>query len=143
MADWWNANQTLLWWVLSTSAVMFVGGLILMPILLVRMGSDHFLRRRPPGESWRGRHPVFRLLFLGAKNTVGLILLLAGLAMLVLPGEGLSTILVDISLLNLPGKRRRELRIVRQPAVRHVINWIRSKAGRPALELPVSTRSGG
>lgn len=143
MADWWNTNQTLLWWVLSTSAVMFVGGLILMPILLVRMGSDHFLRRRPPGESWRGRHPVFRLLFLAAKNTVGLILLLAGLAMLVLPGQGLITILVGISLLNFPGKRRLELRIVRQPAVLRAINWIRAKAGRPALELPESTRSGG
>ena len=61
-----------------------------------------------------------------------------GLAMLVLPGQGVITILVGITLLNFPGKRRLELRIVRQRPVLLAINWIRARANRPPLVLPSS-----
>jgi Putative transmembrane protein (PGPGW) len=134
--NWLQANQVILWWVFSVSAAMFLGGLVGMPILLVRMRSDYFVEPRPGEESWGGRHPVARWTIFVVKNFIGLGLLLAGLAMLVLPGQGVITILVAISLLNFPGKRRLELRIVRQPPVLHAINWIRARAGRPLLILP-------
>ena len=63
--------------------------------------------------------------------------MLAGIAMLALPGQGILTILVGITLLNFPGKRRLELRIVRQRRVLRAINWMRAKAKRPPLVLPV------
>jgi hypothetical protein len=136
MLDWIRANQVLTGGLFALSALMFVGGLILMPLVVARIRPDYFLHDRPPEGSWRRRHPVIRLSVLIVKNGLGLVLLLAGLAMLVLPGQGVLTILVGISLLNFPGKRRLELKIVRQAPVLRAINWMRARAGRPPLRLP-------
>ncbi len=140
--DWIQSHTTLIgWWVLALSTVMFVGGLVLMPVLIIRMSADYFLHPEPPTESWRSRHPALRISTRVIKNVLGVVLLLAGLAMLVLPGQGIITILVAISLLNFPGKRSLELRIVRRGPVLLAINWIRTRARRPPLVLPHSGRS--
>jgi hypothetical protein len=123
-------------WLFAASAVLFVGGLVAMPLLVARMRPDYFVRRRPGAESWGGRHPAVRFTLHAVKNLTGLVLLAAGIAMLVLPGQGIITIVAGLSLLDLPGKRRLELWIVRQRPVLHAINWIREKAHRPPLELP-------
>jgi hypothetical protein len=136
MLDWIGSHETLTWWLFVASAVMFLGGVVLMPILIARMPPDHFVRKGPPAESFRARHPVFRLAILVSRNVLGVMLLLAGFAMLVLPGQGIITILVAISLLSFPGKRRLELRIVRQGPVLQAINWMRARANRPPLVLP-------
>ena len=70
------------------------------------------------------------------KNTLGAVLVLGGLAMLVLPGQGVLSILIGTSLLSLPGKRRLERWIVRSRAVMRGLNWIRRRAGQPPLEPP-------
>ncbi|MBL8850214.1 MAG: hypothetical protein JNG89_11045 [Planctomycetaceae bacterium] len=83
-------------------------------------------------------HPVVRLMFLILKNGLGVVLVLVGLV-LSLPfvfGQGVLTILIGVSLLDLPGKRRLELAIIRREAVHKSINWIRKKAGRPPLTMP-------
>ena len=143
MLEFIRSNQALSGWIVAISLLMFVGGLIVMPILVARMRSDYFLGRKPPPESWSGRHRVTRFVLKGLKNLVGLILLLLGIAMLVLPGQGIITILVGISLLNFPGKRRLELRLIRQPPVLQAINWIRSKAGKLPLRLPPRDENDG
>ena len=71
-----------------------------------------------------------------AKNVLGVVLLLAGILMMVLPGQGIITILVALSLLDFPGRRQLETRLVRQPKVRQAINWIRARAGRPPIQPP-------
>ncbi len=70
----------------------FVGSLIAIPWILVRLPQDYFCERHP--RTWlKDHHPVLRFIALALKNFVGWILLLGGIAMLVLPGQGLLTIL--------------------------------------------------
>ena len=57
--------------------------------------------------------------------------------MLVLPGQGLLTIFVALVLLDFPGKLRLERWLIRKPAVRRPIDWIRAKAGREPIRPPV------
>jgi len=135
MIDWLETNATLL---IGFSAVTFVVGLILMPILLIRMSEDYFVRRGLPEDSWRGRHPLVRWIMLILKNLFGILLLVAGAVMALpgLPGQGILTMLVGIGMTNIPGKRRLELYIIRRPVVLRSVNWIRSRAGRPPLRLP-------
>ena len=135
LADWFFSHQVT-GWLAFASVLMFFGSLIVMPLLVARMRSDYFVSREPSPESWSGQHAGVRLFILIVKNLAGVILLLAGIAMLVLPGQGVITILVSITLLNFPGKRRLELRIVRQRRVRQLIQWIRAKARRPPLVIP-------
>jgi hypothetical protein len=68
-----------------------------------------------------------------AKNVLGLSLVLAGIAMLVLPGQGLLAILVGAMLMDFPGKRPAELVLIRMKRVRTVLNWVRRRAGRDSL----------
>ena len=69
-----------------------------------------------------------------AKNGLGVVLLAAGIAMLVLPGQGLLTLVVALILLDFPGKRRLQRRIVYAPRVLAALNALRRRAGREPLE---------
>ena len=53
------------------------------------------------------------------------------------PGKFI-TMLIGLMLMNFPGKHALERRIVQQPVVLRMINWMRQRAGRPRLELPVA-----
>ncbi|MCZ6750119.1 MAG: hypothetical protein O7D96_12545 [SAR324 cluster bacterium] len=79
---------------------------------------------------------MLRLCALAGKNLLAVVLVVAGVAMLFLPGQGILTILVGLGLLSVPGKRKLELWIVRRPAVLRAIQWIRARSNRPALQLP-------
>ena len=136
MFDWFSDHDALLTWMFVLSVVMFVGTLIVLPILIVRMSPDYFLHRKPPPDSWRGSHPFVRWTVLIIKNVVGAALLIAGLVMLLTPGQGILSILVGLSMMNVPGKRRLELRLVQSKPVLHAINWIRAKSHRPPLQVP-------
>lgn len=136
MLDWIDSHPALSAWLFVLSAAMFIGGLVLMPVLIARMRPDHFVNPGPPAGSWRGRHRVLTVTIVAIKNLLGLVLLLAGLAMLVLPGQGIITILVAVSLLDFPGKRRLELYIISHRPVRQAVRWIRARANRPPLILP-------
>ena len=60
-------------------------------------------------------------------------MLLAGIAMLVLPGQGVLTMLIGISLIDFPGKHTLEARMISQPLVLQTINKVREKFGRSPL----------
>src|SRR5215467_13426453 len=80
------------------SVIGFIGSLIAIPLILVRLPADYFDTRTP--RHWmKDHHPVLRLFGLVIKNVVGVVFLLAGFAMLFLPGQGLLTMLIGISLI--------------------------------------------
>jgi hypothetical protein len=136
LLDWVVAHEAALGWLSIVSAAMFCGSLLAVPWLVARIPTDYFLRPHRYADRWQPRHPVLRIVFLVTKNLIGVVLVLAGVAMLVLPGQGILTIVVGLLFLDFPGKRALELRSVRQRHVLAAINWIRAKAGRPPLELP-------
>jgi uncharacterized membrane protein len=124
------------WWLGLLSIITFIGTLILIPILVARIPADYFSREQHHPDP--GRHPLLRVLSLGVKNLIGVVFILSGIAMLVLPGQGIITILIGVILMDFPGKRALEQRLVRQPQVFNAINWMRSKTNRPPLNLPES-----
>ncbi len=114
------------------SIVFFVGSLIAIPFILVRLPTDFFDIRVP--RPWmENHHPILRALGHLVKNLVGAIFLFAGFLMLFLPGQGILTMLIGISMLDFPGKRKVEAKLIGQPAVLHAINGMREKFGKPPL----------
>lgn len=109
------------------SVFLIVGSLVALPRLVASLPADYFTREDsgliadPRREAW---------LKLG-KNLLGIVLLIAGIAMLVLPGQGALTLLVAVALLDFPGKRQVERRIARTPRVLAALNSMRRKRGRP------------
>jgi hypothetical protein len=116
--------------------VTFVGTLIALPIFVARIPADYFRRDRRYARHHGAQSAVLRVLGWLLKNLLGVVLILAGVAMLVLPGQGILTILIGIMLMNFPGKHALEQRIVQQPSVLRAINWMRARAHQPALEAP-------
>ena len=114
--------------------ICFIGSLIAIPLILVRLPADYFDTRTP--RHWmKNHHPVLRLLGLVIKNVVGVVFVLAGFAMLFLPGQGLLTMLIGVSLVDFPKKRVLEAKMVGQPTLLGVINAMRKKFGKPPLTL--------
>jgi len=74
--------------------------------------------------------------YLAVKNLVGVLLVLAGLVMLVLPGQGLLTLAIGLGLMNFPGKRNLIRRLIGRPRVLRTINRWRARAHKAPLEPP-------
>jgi len=134
MTDWITINETTVWWLVVFSAVSFIGTLMVVPVLIVRIPADYFAeKRRHRWEPWAHEHPLIRWSLLIAKNVLGYMLIIFGIAMLVLPGQGILTILIGIMFINFPGKYRLERWVVMRPPVLKAINKLRQRAGHAPL----------
>jgi hypothetical protein len=141
MPDWLRAYATMFWWLGALSVATFVGSLLAIPVLVARIPADYFSRDHPKPALGHDGHLVLRLFGRILKNLLGMVFILAGLAMLLLPGQGIITILIGVTLLDFPGRRTLERRIVQQPAILSSINWIRAKAQQPPLDLTIPDAS--
>lgn len=122
-------------WLLLLVGLPFVGTLLLVPWLVIQLPADYFHASYRPALLWGVAHPVLRLLLHLGKNLLGFVVLLIGIAMLVLPGQGVLTIITGLLLMNFPGKYRFERWLVHQKLVLAGVNWLRKRAGREALLL--------
>lgn len=135
MVEWIQHNEPLLWSLAGVSVITFVGVVIAVPWLIIQVPTDYFAHAKRHRPLWAEQHPVVRAMLLFAKNLLGGLFILVGIAMLVLPGQGVLTILVGIMLLDFPGKYRFERRIVAWPPLLRTINRLRRRAGREPLVL--------
>ena len=123
------------------SIVFFVGTLIAIPFILVRLPADYFDIRVP--RPWmEDHHPVLRVAGHVVKNAIGAVFLFAGFLMLFLPGQGVLTMLIGISMLDFPGKRKVEAKLIGQPTILNVINGMREKFGKPPLVVAPDPSTG-
>ena len=115
-------------------ALLFIS-IAVIPWLVIKIPQEYFLEKFRVRASKQSGHPLIAQLFTGLKNLVGLILVVLGILMLVLPGQGILTILIGLFLMNFPGKYRLERKIVSTPRVLKSLNWIRAKANKPPLMI--------
>jgi hypothetical protein len=139
MLEWIANNKTLLLALAVVSVFTLALSAILIPVMVVRIPRDYFLRDRAHHLPWSDRHPIVRAALIAGKNFVGLVLVVIGAAMLVLPGQGILTILAGVMLLDFPGRHRLVCWIVTRHAVLNSLNWVRRRAGRPELIVDTPT----
>jgi hypothetical protein len=130
-----QTHETAIMWMVGMSITTFIATLIVVPWAIVRIPPDYFAHERRLKKQWSGRHPIVRWALLIGKNLLGLVLMAAGFVMLVLPGQGMLTILFGVILVDLPGKYRLERWIVARPPVFRSINWLRQRAGKSPLVI--------
>ena len=118
----------------AASVIGFIGSLVAIPWILIRLPSDYFDMRVP--RHWmKDHHPVLRMSGLIIKNIIGIVFLIAGFLMLFLPGQGLLTMLIGISFVDFPNKRKLEVRIIAQSILLNAINVMRHKFNKLPLTL--------
>lgn len=134
--EWLGGHTTLLAGLGVVSVLMFLGTLIAIPILVARIPADYFVGRSRHRSELRRMHPARYVLVLILKNLLGVLLIVAGIAMLVLPGQGILTILMGVFLTDFPGKFRFERWLISRPGVYEAVNWMRRKVGEGPILRP-------
>lgn len=119
-----------------TFVITFTLSLAIVGGLLIRLPATYFLDRHQR-ERWIDQHPVVRWSGIALKNVLGVGLIALGcvLSLPLIPGQGLLTILLGLMLLDFPGKRKLERRIVGMPRVLNRVNRLRARFGKPPLVL--------
>lgn len=118
------------------SVVTFVLSLAVVMFVLVKLPPNYF-HSSHDREFLVHRHPILRAVGIFVKNLLGLVLVGAGVVMSLpgVPGQGVLTILLGIMLLDFPGKRALETRIVSRPRVYSAVNALRARFDKPPLLL--------
>jgi hypothetical protein len=143
MIDWLQQNLNLLnlgWRGVAIGVVIFLitfsGSLALVSFLLVKLPPTYF-QKEHSRDFWVDRHPAMRWSGIIVKNVVGAVFVMLGVVMSLpgVPGQGILTILLGVMLLDFPGKRHLEYKLVSQPRVFRAVNHLRAKFDKPPLLL--------
>jgi hypothetical protein len=108
--------------------------LVIVGIVMVKIPENYFSSHYQydflPNSSW-----ITRWGAVIAKNVAGLILIIAGIVMLVGPGQGILTILIGLILMDIPGKRPLEAKLIKRPVILAAVNNFRAKYNKPPLVM--------
>ena len=114
--------------------ISLVLSLVIVGIVMVKIPenyfSSHYEHDFMPNSSWMTRWGAVI-----GKNVAGLILVIWGVVMLVGPGQGILTILIGLILMDIPGKRPLEARLIKRPVILAAVNNFRAKYNKPPLVM--------
>ena len=135
--SWSSMNSDLLFLLGSLSIFILIVSVFMMVIIISFLPEDYFKskNRNLISSVQNSRYPLLKLLVLITKNFFGILLLLSGILMLVLPGQGILTIITGLVFMDYPGKYKFERKLLKQKGVINSINWIRSRLSKPSLKI--------
>lgn len=134
--QWLTEHQDLIQQIGNISLVVLAITVVALPVIVMKLPEDYFINETREPASQTRKHPLLWAVISFAKNVLGVLLILVGIAMLVLPGQGTVTILIGLAISNFPGKFKLERKIASQPAVGATLNKIRDLTGTPPLLMP-------
>lgn len=111
-----------------SSLVVLVLSALSIGYFIRKIPHDYFLDDKRGVSQIKNKNPVIWIIALVLKNVIGYCLILGGILMLVLPGQGLLTILVGLMISDYPGKFKIEKRIIKTKLILKTINWYRAKS---------------
>jgi len=116
--------------------VTFSISLAIVSVIMVKIPADYF-KEDQPRELFADKPAAVRYLLIIGKNLLGVVLVVLGILLSLpgVPGQGILTILLGVMLLDFPGRRRLERKLVSRPQVLNTINKLRHKFDKPELEL--------
>tara|TARA_X000001036_G_scaffold309888_1_gene288627 strand:- start:13862 stop:14287 length:426 start_codon:yes stop_codon:yes gene_type:complete len=117
----------------TVSFVIFVFSLISIKWLVALIPSDYFINRN--SSKFKIAYPSLWLVSTIIKNILGYTLIIGGILMLFLPGQGMFTIFVGLLLSNYPGKFYLERKLIAMPKIYKTVNWLRKKSNQPPLKI--------
>ena len=135
MLQWIRDHPGLLWSLGGVSLAILIASIAIIPAFVVRVPADYFIHEKRAVPAWAQRRPFVRILVVSGKNLLGGILVLAGIAMLLLPGQGALTLLIGLSLVDFPCKYRFLKWLIGRRPIHRPINWLRKRRGRDPIQF--------
>ena len=130
-----NANPALIITGALLSLFLLVLCALTLPLIVARIPDNYFEQEKRPRPALPLSSPLYFLLMLG-KNLVGILILLTGIAMLLLPGQGILTVFTALIIMDYPGKYRLEKKLLGYPSILKAINWMRRRHNKPEFKRP-------
>jgi len=118
-------------WVGVVSLIVFIVSLLLTPFLLGKIPQDYFVCTNQ--RKIKIKH-FGHLMVVIIRTLIGFVLVIAGIIMLVTPGQGVISILLGLFLMEFPGKRKLELKLINHDPTFKALNWLRSKAKKAPFD---------
>ena len=81
-----------------SSIFIFLISILGISWFVAQIPEDYFLQSKRQTSKWQKQKPILRFVVVLGKNLIGLSLIIGGLLMLVLPGQGLLTIITGLLL---------------------------------------------
>jgi len=134
-SDIW-ASMTLMNVIIFVGAFLFsvILNIAVIAIVFVKIPanyfSTHYQQDFMPDSSWHTRWGAFVL-----KNLAGVAMILIGIIFLIGPGQGLLSLLTGVILLDIPGKRPFEAKLIGRPAILAAANKLRAKYNKAPLVM--------
>ena len=135
MIEFINDHEDLLLWLATVSFLVFIASLLLIPWIVTKIPSDYFTHPKRQKYLWDDQPKIVRYLFVFLKNKLGVMLVLGGFTLLILPGQGIVAIMIGLLIMDFPYKYRVESWIVKHPFVLKSINRLRKRAKQRPLEV--------
>ncbi|MGI1677270.1 MAG: hypothetical protein K6L75_00940 [Cellvibrionaceae bacterium] len=133
--QWLVSNELVLVWLAIISAALFVLSLVFIPWLIIRIPANYFSEPGKYRSALLGGHPIAIIVTKIIRNTIAVCFIVLGFLLLVLPGQGLLTILLGVFIADFPGKHKLVNWIVAKKGVMKTINWLRKKSGKAPIVL--------
>lgn len=114
----------------------FTISILAVGVVMVKIPADYFSSHYAPefmlDKPWLVRWSAVIL-----KNILGVILVLIGIVLSLpgVPGQGILTILLGLIMLDVPGKRPIEARIIKRPNILTTVNNLRAKYNKSPLVM--------
>ncbi|MDQ3323151.1 MAG: hypothetical protein M3525_12085 [Acidobacteriota bacterium] len=128
--------ESLTWGRIALGSVLLLISVVVsyavVVVVMVKIPADYFSPHYS-SDSSKSKSFFVRWGAVIFKNLMGVLLVLLGIAMTVGPGPGLLTILIGLIMLDIPGKRPLEAKIIQKPAVLSAVNSLRARYNKPPL----------
>jgi hypothetical protein len=137
----WLAHGLALGWPLlvSLSLGLVVASFVLGLVVAIKLPENYFVRVPEGAGDGRARGVAWVLVRV-AKNLLGVLIFMVGfvMALPLVPGPGIVFMVVGLSLVDFPGKRALQWRLLRQRHVFGSVNRMRARFGKPPLQTVAS-----
>ena len=125
-------NNQIFLYISGLSTIFFLLSLLGLSWLISIIPHNYFVDKKRVSLI-KMKNPLMWLPIIIIKNSIGLVLILCGILMLILPGQGVLTIITGLIFLDYPGKFKFERLLVRNKLILNSMNWIRRKLNKPDL----------
>ena len=128
-----DVYKSVIFWLGLLSFLIFIFSLVTIKWLVALIPSDYFVSKKD--SKFKSKYPFTWLISMIIKNIIGYVLIIGGILMLVLPGQGLFTIFIGLMMSNYPGKYYIEKKFIAIPSILKTINWLRKQSNKEPIVI--------
>ena len=131
---WYSLTWGKIAWGLLFTIVGMIASYGLIVIGMIKIPADYFSSSYVKEVNLDNHFSIRWAVFI-IKNTIGFLLVIAGIIMIFTPGPGVPTILLGLIMMDIPGKRPLEAKLIQRPMVLSAVNDLRAKYNKPPLKM--------